>query len=98
VQQAVTSYYALLPGDPQTAWERTGPRLRAAESRGNYIAFWNRFSSVRIGPVQARDGSLVATVPVTYTAKDGSVSPETHQVTLVRGDGGELLVDYDVAV
>jgi eukaryotic-like serine/threonine-protein kinase len=98
VEQAITSYYALLPGDPQSAWERTGPRLRAAESRGNYIRFWNRFSSVRVGAVQAEDGSLVATVPVTFTEQDGSVSPETHQVTLVRGDGGQLLVDYDVAV
>jgi eukaryotic-like serine/threonine-protein kinase len=99
VRQAISSYYALLPDDPQAAWERTGPRLRAAVgSRGDYVAFWSRFSSVELGAVQAQDGSLVATAPVTFRGTDGGVSTEQHQITLVRGDGGRLLIDYDLAV
>ena len=96
VEQAITSYYALLPDDPQTAWDRTGPTLRAAENRGNYIAFWNRFSSVTLGPITATDGSLTATVPVTYV-ENGERLPEQHTITLVRGDDGQLLVDSDRA-
>ncbi|QXG74678.1 serine/threonine protein kinase [Modestobacter sp. L9-4] len=97
VRQALTSYYALLPGDPETAWERTGPTLRAAEPRPDYIRFWDRFSSVSLGPVSASDGSLTATAPVTFV-EDGSRSPEQHRFTLVRGDDGRLLVDSDVPV
>jgi serine/threonine protein kinase len=99
VTQAITSYYALLPGDPESAWERTGPRLRAEiGSRSAYIDFWNGFRSVRRGPVSAQDGSLVASMPVTFTGRDGSVSAEQHEITLVRGDDGQLLIDYDIAV
>jgi len=94
VQQAITSYYALLPGDPQTAYDRTGPTLRAVESRTNYIAFWGRFSSVTLGPVSASDGSLTATAPVTYV-ENGSAAPEQHTFTLVRGADGQLLIDSD---
>ncbi|MCZ2803766.1 serine/threonine-protein kinase [Modestobacter sp. VKM Ac-2983] len=99
VVQAVTSYYALLPGDPGAAWERTGPRLRAEiGSRSAYLAFWDRFRSVSRGPVSAQDGSLLASMPVTFTERDGSVSAEQHEITLVRGDDGRLLIDYDVPV
>jgi serine/threonine protein kinase len=93
---AVTNYYALLPDDPQSAYERTGPTLRAAASRGNYIAFWNRFSSVSLGPVSATDGSLTATAPVTYV-ENGERLPEQHTFVLVRGDDGQLLIDSDRA-
>ena len=94
VQQALTSYYALLPGDPETAWERTGPTLRAAEPRADYFRFWNRFSSVALGPVSASDDSLTATAPVTYV-EDGARLPEQHRFTFVRADDGQLLVDSD---
>ncbi|WP_222192715.1 serine/threonine-protein kinase [Modestobacter italicus] len=99
IEQAISSYYALLPGNPSAAWELTGPRLRAEiGSRADYLAFWNKFSSVSRGPVQAQDGSLVASMPVTFTERDGSVSAEQHEITLVRGDDGRLLIDYDLPV
>jgi len=96
VEQAITSYYALLPDDPQRAYDLTGPTLRSAESRGNFIAFWKRFSSVALGPVSAGDGSLTATAPVTYVENGRSI-PEQHTFVLVRGDDGRLLIDSDRA-
>jgi hypothetical protein len=96
VEQALTSYYALLPQDPQTAYDLTGPTLRAAENRGNYIAFWSRFSDVTLGPVSATDGSLTATAPVTYV-EDGETLPEQHTFVLIRGEDGRLLIDSDRA-
>ncbi|MCZ2829907.1 protein kinase [Modestobacter sp. VKM Ac-2986] len=96
VQQTLTSYYALLPGDPEAAWERTGPTLRSAISRANYVRFWNRFSAVTLGPVSASDGSLTATAPVTFV-EDGGREPEQHTFTFVRGADGRLLVDSDRA-
>ncbi|MCW2677247.1 MAG: Serine/threonine-protein kinase pksC [Modestobacter sp.] len=94
VRDAITGYYALLPGNPQAAYDLTGPTLRGVESRGNYIAFWNRFSSVTLGTVSATDGSLTATAPVTYV-ENGATKPEQHTFVLVPGDGGRLLIDSD---
>jgi serine/threonine protein kinase len=94
VEQALTSYYALLPENPQAAYDLTGPTLRSASSRDNYIAFWNRFSDVTLGPVSATDGSLTATASVTYV-ENGQTLPEQHTFVLVRGDDGRLLIDSD---
>src|SRR4051812_12203910 len=96
VEQALTSYYSLLPQNPQSAYDLTGPTLRAAANRGNYIAFWNRFSDVTLGPVSVDEGSLTATAPVTYV-EDGRTLPEQHTFVLVRGDDGQLLIDSDRA-
>ncbi|WP_216870789.1 hypothetical protein [Modestobacter excelsi] len=96
MRQAITNYYALLPQDAQSAYDLTGPTLRSAENRGNYIAFWNRFSSVTLGPVSATDGSLTATAPVTYV-ENGRRLPEQHTFVLVRGEDGQLLIDSDRA-
>jgi hypothetical protein len=94
VRNFVTGYYDLLPGNPAQAYDLTGPTLRAAESRSNYIAFWHRFSDVRLGPVNATNGSLVAHGTVTFV-ENGSSQTEQHTFTLVRGDGGRLLMDSD---
>ena len=97
VQEAITSYYALLPQDPEAAWELTGPRLRAeVDGRAGYIGFWSTYRSVSISDVRAQDGSLEAAASVTYTENDGDVIPETHAISLVRGDDGRLLIDYDI--
>ncbi len=96
IQSAVTSYYALLPGNPQAAWESTGPTLRAAESFPNYVAFWNRFDDVRLGPVSVSAGSLVARAPVTFVENGAALPVEQHTITLVRGPDGRLLIDSDV--
>jgi hypothetical protein len=94
VRTFVTGYYGLLPGNPEQAYDLTGPTLRAAESRSNYIAFWHRFSDVRLGSVTATDGSLLAHASVTYV-ENGAPTTEQHTFTLVRGDGGRLLMDSD---
>jgi len=97
VEQAITSYYALLPGDAATAWQLTGPRLRAeVETQADYLGFWSAYRAVSISDVQATDGSLEATASVTYTENDGDVIPETHAISLVRDDDGRLLIDYDI--
>ncbi len=97
VSDAITSYYALLPGDPQAAYGLTGPQLQEAASRGNYTSFWKRFDDVQLGPVSASDGSLEATAQVTYV-EDGVPQVEQHRFTLVEAEDGTLLMDLDVAV
>jgi len=97
VEQAVTDYYALLPGRPQQAWRLTGPTLQGVVTRQDYVAFWNRFSEVRLGPVTAEEGSLAADAQVTFV-ENGQELVEQHRFTLVAGPRGELLLDSDVAV
>jgi hypothetical protein len=94
VRNFITGYYGLLPGNPEQAYDLTGPTLQASENRSNYIAFWHRFSSVRLGPVTATDGSLVAHGTVTYV-ENGATQPEQHTFTLIRGQDGRLLMDSD---
>jgi hypothetical protein len=94
VRNFITGYYGLLPGNPEQAYGLTGPTLRAAASRPNYIAFWHRFSAVRLGPVTATDGSLVGHATVTFV-ENGSPQTEQHTFTLVRGNDGQLLMDSD---
>ena len=94
VRKFITGYYALLPDDPEQAWNLTGPTLRSAESHDNYIAFWHRFSDVRLGPISATDGSLIAHGTVTFV-ENGQPQTEQHTFTLVRGDNGQLLMDSD---
>jgi hypothetical protein len=98
VSRAVTDYYALLPGDPQTAWGLTGPTLQGVISRGGYISFWKDFREVRLGPVTADEGSLTASAQVTFVDRQGAEQVEQHRFTLVVGADGRLLMDSDVAV
>ncbi|QNG37288.1 protein kinase [Geodermatophilaceae bacterium NBWT11] len=95
VATAIEGYYALLPGDPQTAYGLTGPTLQEASSRGDYTSFWNRFDDVVLGPVSATDGSLEATGQVTFV-EDGEEQVEQHRFVLVEGADGALLMDVDV--
>ena len=66
--------------------------------RAAYLDFWDDYRAVELGEVQAEDGSLEASAPVTFVSRNGNRSPEQHRITLVRGDDGRLLVDYDVPV
>ena len=95
MQQFVTDYYALLPDQAEAAYERTGPRLRAASSLGDYLAFWGGIRSVTLGRVSAQDGDLTVTAPVEFVRDDGSVSPEQHTIELAQGEDGQLLINWD---
>ncbi|WP_448614553.1 serine/threonine-protein kinase [Modestobacter sp. URMC 112] len=95
IETFLRDYYGLLPGDPDTAYARTGPTLQGISSIGDYRAFWSGFRSVELGSVQASDGQLSATAEVTFVADDGEVFPEVHEIVLVEGPDGQLLVDSD---
>jgi hypothetical protein len=98
MEQFVSDYYALLPGDPDSAYERTGPTLRGISSRGDYRAFWSAYRSVTLGSVQADEGALAVDAQVTFVDRDGDTFPEQHRIQLTEGPDGELLVDSDIPV
>ncbi|WP_202925838.1 serine/threonine-protein kinase [Goekera deserti] len=98
LQKELEEYYKLLPGNADEAYDRTGPTLRARLDRESYRGFWSGFEKVELGEVQATDGSLVVTAPVTFVRRGGEEVREQHQITFVRGPEGQLLVDVDVPV
>jgi serine/threonine protein kinase len=98
MQQFVTDYYSLLPGNPDAAYALTGPTLRGVSSPGDYRAFWSNFSAVTLSNPRASDGELVVTAQVTFVEDDGDTFPEQHRIELVETEDGQLLVDSDRAV
>lgn len=93
--QAVTNFFADVPGDLPAAYQLTSPGFQAEfpyEER--FAFFWSQFSSVQISDVEAQDDTT-ALVSITYNRPDGSSETERHRITFVRGDDGRLLLDSD---
>ncbi|MGY1740347.1 MULTISPECIES: protein kinase domain-containing protein [unclassified Blastococcus] len=98
VQDLLEEYYALLPDDPEGAYALTGPSLQSAASYDYYADFfgvWSEVSLLDVRDVSVDDGEITATTDVEFT-RPGERQVETHAVTFVRGDDGELLIDLDV--
>ncbi len=96
VQSTLQNYYGLLPNKAKDAWALTGPTLQSIISEDGYRAFWSDFREVNLQSVQASDGSLQATATLTFVRKGGGgTQTEQHALTLVEGEGGQLLVDVD---
>lgn len=93
VERAVAEYYRLLPEEPERAWSRLGPRLRA-EGKGEYLAFWDDVATVELISQPRATGARTVHVGVELTLDDGTRVREFHQFgVLVRGD--RLLLDAD---
>jgi hypothetical protein len=95
--QAITDYYALLPGNTDQAWDRLTKRYQdgTAKSRDNYQSFWDQIASVDTSDVSgSAPGSAEATI--TYTYQDGRVVIERTAFTLVQQDGVLKIDSSDV--
>ncbi|MGY1773658.1 protein kinase domain-containing protein [Blastococcus sp. SYSU D00813] len=99
VQETLELYYALLPADPETAYELTGPTLRSRVGFGSYSGFWDTWSEANlldVRDVSVEGDRITATTQVEFL-RSGERQVETHAVTFVRSDDGRLLIDLDVA-
>jgi hypothetical protein len=86
--RAVTSYYALLPGDLDAAWDRLTRHYQrtTAKNRSTFGSFWGDIERVRATDV---DGSPPGTVTatITYDFDDGRRFVERTGFRLVEDDG-----------
>jgi hypothetical protein len=85
---AITTYYALLPGNTDAAWQRLTPSYQSghAGGRASYDSFWGQLRDVKVSNVSGSPpGSAVATV--TYYYRDGRVVIEDTEFGLVRQEG-----------
>ena len=84
----MSSYYALLPGDLDAAWDRLTPRYQSttAKNRRTFGSFWGDVDRVRASDV---DGSPPGTVTatITYDFDDGRTFVERTRYRLVEDDG-----------
>jgi hypothetical protein len=81
--------------DPASAYDRTGPTLRANISRENYIGYWNQFSDVRLSEVQASDGQNRATGRLDWTFTNGETRSAVRAFTVLERDG-QLILDSEL--
>ena len=93
LRRAITSYYALMPGNTNQAWPRmtTSYQANHAGGRQGYQRFWDAIGRVSVSDVTGSPpGSAQATV--TYYFKDGRVVRERTAYGLIN-DGGLLKIN-----
>ncbi|QFU90913.1 serine/threonine-protein kinase [Amycolatopsis sp. YIM 10] len=93
LEAAVRDYYALLPGNLETAYSLLSDRMKQerAPSFGSYSGFWGQMSSVQVSDINAV-GTNTVTASIVYTKAGGGTERERHTYTLVQS-GGKWLID-----
>ncbi len=91
--QAITGYYAVMPGNTDQGWSRLTPSYQSSRAggRGSYNGFWGSIRRVTSnGATGTPPGTAQATI--TYYFKDGRVVRERTSYGLVN-DGGVLKIN-----
>ena len=87
-ERAITDYYALIPDDLPTAWQRLTQKYQQNHAGGftGYQDFWNPIQRVTVSDVTAsQEGAVTATID--YFFKDGRVVEEQTSYGLVPEEG-----------
>jgi serine/threonine protein kinase len=92
--QAVSDFFALIPGDLAAAHQLTSPDFQEEFPLARFSGFWDDFQSVQVSNIQTEDDTT-ALVDITYVRPDGSSETERHEIRFVAGEDGRLLLDTD---
>ena len=87
---AVQDYYAVLPAELATAWNRLGPTLKA-QGFDAYAAFWSSFQRVTAKNASSDDGGSTVRVTVVFDRGRGSTTTENHLLTMLPSASGPLI-------
>ncbi|HVV12953.1 serine/threonine-protein kinase [Amycolatopsis sp.] len=87
--QAVSDYYAIMPGQPDVGWTKLGPGLQA-QGLASYKEWWSKVSSLRVtdGPRQTGADTVQVTIDYTY---NGRQYHETHHLGMITRNGQTLI-------
>ncbi|HSL08338.1 MAG TPA: protein kinase [Pseudonocardiaceae bacterium] len=87
-RQAITDYYALMPEDLPTAWERLTADYQQNHAGGfaGYQEFWNLVQRVTVSDVSVQQGGAVDAT-IEYLFKDGRTVEERTSYGLLAEDG-----------
>ena len=97
VVDTITSYYALMPGDLDSAWTMMTADYQENHvgGRGAYEAFWNEVAAVTISDVSASAPDQ-GQATLTYSFTDGSVVQEVTAYRLVDEGGAYKIAATEV--
>jgi hypothetical protein len=94
LRTAVESYYALLPGDPRTAWTRlTGRAHDQLGGPSGYTSYWRGFSSVRVVSTAVSTPNHTVRAQVRLQTTDGVVRTVAQRLVLAPAPNGTWLID-----
>jgi serine/threonine protein kinase len=93
--QAVSDYYAIMPGNPDVGWTKLGPDLQK-QGIDVYRTWWSNVSNLVVVSAPKLVGQNTVEVVIDYTYKGERVQ-ETHQLGMVIRDGRPL-IDTDANV
>jgi hypothetical protein len=79
LERAVSGYYALLPGHPDSAWSRLGP-VPQAQGLTAYRAYWSGITRLTITAPPQVAGVGSVTVGLELALANGTTIRETHQI------------------
>ena len=87
----VEDYYAVLPGDTESGYERLAPSYQAETSYESYSGFWSGIDELAVQDTTPA-GADAVDVTLLYNGAD----EEVRRIYLERGDGGWLIVDDEI--
>ena len=97
MRDAVDGFYAELPDNARTAWDRLDSHYQQRNGLTDFLGFWATIQSVAVLSVSPRDASSVVAT-LRYVLKDGRIDTENRWLSVVAGPsptaGGRLLI-YD---
>ena len=87
-QGAITTYYALVPGNLPAAWDRLTANYQQNHAGGftGYQDFWSPVQRVTVVDISAEQGDAV-NATIDYYFKDGKIVEEQTSYVLVAQDG-----------
>jgi hypothetical protein len=98
LEQAVRTYYGLLPENTTAAWEFLGgPERAKAGSFAGYADFWNGIDDVRIRDAPQTQGNTVL-VTLQFDPKDRQRTLERYRLTMGTAPDGRILIDSSVVI
>ena len=92
MKNLVTSFYADLPTNARTAWNKLDIHYQQRNGFDDYLGFWSTIDSVSVLSVTPRDANSVV-AKIRYVLRDGRVDTENRWLSVVD-DNGQLLI-YD---
>jgi hypothetical protein len=87
-EQAITAYYALIPGNLEAGFATLTDKFKASRRQTfqTYQSFWSQYTSVRVSDPAPQSDNVV-TVTVTYMQGSAVHSTERHTYTFVQQNG-----------
>jgi serine/threonine protein kinase len=90
-EEAVRTYYGLLPDQLDAAYAYLGPAVQdQAGGRGGYENFWSQFRDIGTENVRA-EGTTVS-LTIVYTNPDGSTFREGYVLEMGTAEDGRILI------